>query len=50
MKLPHLKSRNKDKEKLSTRAKRKIKEYVRVLKVTKKPSGYFLKALFIINC
>ena len=37
MKLPHLKSRNKDKEKLSTRAKRKIKEYVRVLKVTKKP-------------
>ncbi|UCD04342.1 MAG: protein translocase SEC61 complex subunit gamma [Candidatus Woesearchaeota archaeon] len=37
MKLPRFKSKKQDKEKLSSRAKRKIKEYIRVLKVTKKP-------------
>ena len=37
MKLPRFKSKKQDKEKLSSKTKRKIKEYVRVLKVTKKP-------------
>lgn len=37
MKLPRFKSKKQDKEKLSTKTKRKIKEYIRVLKVTKRP-------------
>lgn len=37
MKLPLLKSKKESEESLSAKLKRKIKEYIRVLKITKKP-------------
>lgn len=37
MKLPLLKSKKDSEESLTTKFKRKIKEYIRVLKITKRP-------------